>query len=249
MLLRRVTQHVKDQNWFAVLLDFAIVVFGVLLAIQVSNWNDARSDRRAEREILQRLHFELQQADALRTAYQTFAAQRLSDISTARLVLLGLTDRDTLTVAECQAVSESHIPVTPFTIIPIITELSGSGELAILRDQRVVSAIAEVTSQNELESVILSGNVAHARALAPAFPELIAYGLERDEGAAAASDFDGFDPVFLCDSGAMRESSAFLNAFGENATRVFFMLEYSTQPKHAAIEELRLAVEAALGEQ
>ena len=42
MLLRRITQHVKDQNWFAVLIDFAIVVFGVFIGIQVANWNAAR---------------------------------------------------------------------------------------------------------------------------------------------------------------------------------------------------------------
>ena len=31
MLLRRITKHVKDQNWFAVVLDFAIVVAGVMM--------------------------------------------------------------------------------------------------------------------------------------------------------------------------------------------------------------------------
>ena len=45
MLLRRVTEHVKEQNWFAVAIDFLIVVFGVLLAIQFSNWNTARAER------------------------------------------------------------------------------------------------------------------------------------------------------------------------------------------------------------
>ena len=44
MLLRRITQHVKDQNWFAVLIDFAIVVFGVFIGIQVSNWNATRAE-------------------------------------------------------------------------------------------------------------------------------------------------------------------------------------------------------------
>lgn len=39
MLLQRITIHVKDQNWFAVLLDLLIVVFGVFTGIQVSNWN------------------------------------------------------------------------------------------------------------------------------------------------------------------------------------------------------------------
>jgi hypothetical protein len=33
MILRRLTQHIKDQNWFAVVLDFFIVVIGVGIAL------------------------------------------------------------------------------------------------------------------------------------------------------------------------------------------------------------------------
>ena len=44
MLLRRISKHVKDQNWFAVLIDFAIVVVGVFIGLQVANWNEARSE-------------------------------------------------------------------------------------------------------------------------------------------------------------------------------------------------------------
>ena len=42
MLLRRMVNHVKSQNWTAVGLDFLIVVLGVFLGIQLGNWNDAR---------------------------------------------------------------------------------------------------------------------------------------------------------------------------------------------------------------
>jgi hypothetical protein len=55
MLLRRITQNVKAQNWFAVGLDFFIVVAGVLLALQVSNWNEARSSRDGATNTLVRL--------------------------------------------------------------------------------------------------------------------------------------------------------------------------------------------------
>lgn len=43
MLLRRITDHVKTQNWTAVVLDFLIVVLGVFIGIQVANWNEARA--------------------------------------------------------------------------------------------------------------------------------------------------------------------------------------------------------------
>lgn len=45
MLLRRVIEHVKAQNWTAVALDFVIVVVGVFIGIQVSNWNAARANQ------------------------------------------------------------------------------------------------------------------------------------------------------------------------------------------------------------
>ena len=43
MLLRSMTQHVKDQNWFAVGLDFLIVIVGILIAFQITDWHEERA--------------------------------------------------------------------------------------------------------------------------------------------------------------------------------------------------------------
>ena len=59
MLLRRITKHVKDQNWFAVGLDFFIVVIGVFIGIQLGNLNDARSNAEGLRSTLERLQAEV----------------------------------------------------------------------------------------------------------------------------------------------------------------------------------------------
>jgi hypothetical protein len=56
MLLRSITKHVKDQNWFAVALDFFIVVAGILIAFQITNWNEGRAENSLERGYLIRLH-------------------------------------------------------------------------------------------------------------------------------------------------------------------------------------------------
>ena len=55
MLLRRVTQHVKEQNWTAVALDFVIVVIGVMVGLQFSNWNETRADEAAYKRAIDRL--------------------------------------------------------------------------------------------------------------------------------------------------------------------------------------------------
>jgi len=48
MILRRVIEHVKTQNWTAVAIDFVIVVAGVFVGLQVQEWNAARGHRVAE---------------------------------------------------------------------------------------------------------------------------------------------------------------------------------------------------------
>ena len=59
MLLRRIAEHVKAQNWTAVVLDFVIVVVGVFIGIQVANWNDAQSSRQDYKAALERYAAEI----------------------------------------------------------------------------------------------------------------------------------------------------------------------------------------------
>ena len=59
MILRRIIEHVKEQNWTAIAIDFAIVVLGVFVGIQVSNWNAARIEERGARDAMQRLEADL----------------------------------------------------------------------------------------------------------------------------------------------------------------------------------------------
>jgi len=42
--LLRVAEHLRTQNWTAIAIDFLIVVLGVFVGIQVSNWNSSRLD-------------------------------------------------------------------------------------------------------------------------------------------------------------------------------------------------------------
>lgn len=64
MLLRRITEHVKNQNWFAVFIDFVIVVIGILIAFQITEWNEARAERQREIVLLERLHNDFEKITA-----------------------------------------------------------------------------------------------------------------------------------------------------------------------------------------
>jgi len=45
MIFERIARFVRAQDWNAIVIEFAIVTAGVLMGIQVSNWNDARVEK------------------------------------------------------------------------------------------------------------------------------------------------------------------------------------------------------------
>lgn len=52
MILRRFMHHVKEQNWFAVGLDVIVVIVGIFLGMQVSDWNENRKNQSEEAQYL-----------------------------------------------------------------------------------------------------------------------------------------------------------------------------------------------------
>ena len=55
MLFGRFSEHIRNQNWFAVVLDFFVVVLGIFAALQVDNWNQSRLDKVEETFLLEAL--------------------------------------------------------------------------------------------------------------------------------------------------------------------------------------------------
>jgi hypothetical protein len=60
MLFRRILEHVVRQNWTAVAIDFLIVVAGVFVGTQVSNWNSDRLEQRRAHGYLLRIEGNLE---------------------------------------------------------------------------------------------------------------------------------------------------------------------------------------------
>lgn len=70
MILRRLTHAFRKQDWFTVLIETLIVVFGVFIGLQVNNWNEARRDRIEAEASRERL------IDDLRADLDAFAVRR-----------------------------------------------------------------------------------------------------------------------------------------------------------------------------
>ena len=131
MLLRRITKHVTDQNWFAVFIDFLIVVVGVFIGIQVANWNETQTNKagmvasleRLNNEVAQNIkiiqdilsHFEDGQADMTkgREALNACAFSPESQAALERLLfdLVDDTQPNFVTVVQDQLARQDHYQV------------------------------------------------------------------------------------------------------------------------------------------
>jgi len=64
MILRRVIEHFRKQEWTAIFLDFVIVVMGVFVGMQVNNWNAEKNSAVAEGQLIERLKSDLRGMEA-----------------------------------------------------------------------------------------------------------------------------------------------------------------------------------------
>lgn len=151
MLLRRVTKHVKDQNWFAVGIDFVIVVIGVFIGLQVQDLYNNSGDRIKEQAYLGRLHAEsIQNLGFNRTNFeQILLLENFRQIERSLgEVLESFEERDTdieLTPRHCLAIMTSSIYNDQQSYLPTLSELIASGQLAIIQDNDLKAALSNYT--------------------------------------------------------------------------------------------------------
>jgi len=60
MILSRLGNAFKRQDWFVVVVEIFTVVIGIFIGLQVDDWNEARKDRALEREYLERLYADIE---------------------------------------------------------------------------------------------------------------------------------------------------------------------------------------------
>ena len=155
MILRRLTKHVKDQNWFAVALDFFIVVVGILIAFQITNWNEARSDRAETDRTLELLVPALEEFSPRTDNFKSYYATTKAYGETA---LMGWADE--------KAISDSAFLVAAYQASQIMGSTTNSIILAEIVGAENVRNIRDSDLQRMLQIYIASpSNVTRAEDL------------------------------------------------------------------------------------
>ena len=138
MTLRRVVAHFREQHWTAIVIDLAIVVLGVFLGIQVSNWNQARADQQKGRAYAARLTADLEQDLAQRRQLVAYYGAVLDSIErTDALLANPQADPKELVAAAYRATEVNNNPPRRATWDEIVS----SGDIGLLpRDAASLAA-------------------------------------------------------------------------------------------------------------
>ena len=240
---QRIRKHLRAQDWFTVFVEVAILVVGVFLGIQVSNWNDARKDRADEAEFLRQLHVDILSAEELSNRIGRFRVERRGNMEAALDVLFGKIGRDTLSADECQAVFTATFVNMPFVDIASFDELASSGRVGIIRDGPLRAALLRLQQVITMSNRTVSQLTPQAFNIAAEFPELI----ELDPVVDTSGVRREIRSIASCDTAGMRASQAFLNRAAMNIDLYDAFFRDGMEPWLEAIERVHARLDTLLG--
>lgn len=132
MILRRMTEHFTEQNWFAVFVELVILVAGVFMGIQVANWNDERLREKDSAEFTARLVEDLKHEAWLYQSTIEYYDDVLANAERAVAVLEGRAELDD------EALVIAAFRATQFTFNTraraTFDELTSTGRIDLIKD-------------------------------------------------------------------------------------------------------------------
>ena len=210
MLLRRIIEHVKTQNWTAVALDFVIVVVGVFIGIQVSNWNDARSNAAEEQEILRQLSIEFEQIEAGARDSINFQRNAVAGLTTiAKSLNAGQLDEKDRAQFE-QGLKYGYVLYTSSDRSTVLGEIVSSGKSSLLENKDLLRELMRYNAYLDefasAEDIIAEWQTAYL----PNFTSGFTYDLEKLDliggSSFRVSAIGGYDITDMAEDEAFRDA-------------------------------------------
>ena len=249
MILRRISENIRSQNWFAVAVEFVIVVVGVFMGLQVQDWNEARKERMEEHELLGRLYEETVGLLDLQREELVSLRARADVLMGVNPVLFEQERSRSISEEECSNIASSHVFRRPPDELPVLDEMLSTGRFDVLQDKII---------KEQLRTYVLfrgRGRAYYEEAtnelfrLHSRFPGLITIGRVPLEGSSVGRwtnlSGEGFRWNPVCNTEKIRESTAFLNEYVDNLSRIGSMIQF-TEQRQQHLETLKNVLSARL---
>jgi hypothetical protein len=141
MILARITQALRDQNWLAVAIEFVIVILGVVIGFQISAWNDQRQAVARAEVLTERLIQDMRNEQWRIAAIRAYNAEVSDHAQTVVDALEGRheIDDEALVIAAFRATQMIN-----FTIIrATYDELVATGGINLINDRALIDVAVE----------------------------------------------------------------------------------------------------------
>lgn len=146
MKLSKLGKRLRTHDWTAAVIELVIVVVGILIALEVSNWNQARVDRMRADSYLRRIHADLV-ADS-RNAATTLAFW--NKVSGYGRVAIAHGENDQLADGSAWRTVLAYYQASqtmPFVASDdAFSEMRGAGDLGLIADERLRSQLEDYYS-------------------------------------------------------------------------------------------------------
>ncbi len=153
MILRRLTEHVKAQNWFAVGIDFLIVVLGVFVATQVANWNSARAERAHADYLVGALHAEFKGIESeLETSLENITRYQAASRSLVKALRDGGVPPDDAEVKDLILNSINLGRPSPRSAVYL--QMVSDGDLRLIRNAELSAALIRFDQRIERNAFV-----------------------------------------------------------------------------------------------
>lgn len=135
MVLNRLANHIRKQNWSIVLIELLVVVVGLMMAFQIDRWRETVAEKRLEDVYIQRLIEDIESdLPNLERAIQ------LANMRKDYVELLMAVAEDTALAAEqptsfLVAIDQASYTYTPPLRKATFDDLNSTGNMRLLRDQ------------------------------------------------------------------------------------------------------------------
>lgn len=218
MILRRLANAIRRQDWFTVSLEVLIVMIGIFLGLQVNAWNQSRIDRAEEAVFLQALYQDVIELEKNSTELIELRLEELKAIGAASDILFGKVAWRDLTEFECDAISTSHAPGIVATSLPSWTALRDAGRTSIVRNAELRRGLATLTQKRESLDRIMGVAETSNYDIMAMHPELF----EKTPINAELTDAPNriyYTTETTCDAEAFSQNRAAMNALAANMNR------------------------------
>ena len=134
MIIKRMAQAIRRQDWFAVFIEILVVIVGLMLAFQLDRWWEQRGDRSQEVQYIERLIADVQaDIEAVEFALELQTVR----LEMAELLMAVAADPEEATDRPIEflgAVAQSSYLFTPIPTSHTFDDLRSTGNMRLLRN-------------------------------------------------------------------------------------------------------------------